>query len=77
VLRLADGLDRGHSSAIERVKVRWLDRAVRITLVPRRASDPLRLESWGGARKAGLLEAVAGLPIEVVAPNGAVVRADD
>ncbi len=77
LLRLADGLDRGHSSAIERVKVRWLDRAVRITLVPRRASDPLRLESWGGARKAGLLEEVAGLPIEVVAPNGAVVRADD
>ncbi|MEY4608491.1 MAG: exopolyphosphatase, partial [Gemmatimonadota bacterium] len=75
--RLADGFDRGHSGAVERVKVRWLDRAARLTLVPRRASDPLRLEAWGGARKAALLSEVAGLPLEVVAPNGVVIHADD
>jgi hypothetical protein len=35
------------------------------------------LEAWGGARKAALLEAAAGAPIEVVAPSGAVLRTDD
>ena len=61
----------------EYLEERYRDRAIRITLVPRRASDPLRLEAWGGARKAALLGEVAGVPIEVVAPNGAVLRADD
>ena len=55
------------------MKVRWLERAVRLTPVPRRASDPMRLELWGAARKAGLLADVAGLPVEVVGPDGAVV----
>ncbi|MFM8567021.1 MAG: HD domain-containing protein [Gemmatimonadota bacterium] len=76
LLRIADGLDRGHAGAVERVKVRWLERALRITPVPRRGSDPLRLEVWGTARKSGLLSAVAGLPVELVAPDGAVLRDD-
>jgi exopolyphosphatase / guanosine-5'-triphosphate,3'-diphosphate pyrophosphatase len=74
ILRVADGFDRGHASAVERVKVRWLERAVRLSPVPRRANDPMRLELWGAARKASLLEEVAGLPIEVVAPDGTVVQ---
>ncbi|MBX7118943.1 MAG: Ppx/GppA family phosphatase [Gemmatimonadaceae bacterium] len=74
LLRVADGFDRGHASAVERVKVRWLERAIRITPVPRRANDPMRLELWGAARKAQLLEAVAGLPVEIVAPDGQVVQ---
>lgn len=76
LLRIADGLDRGHAGAVERVKVRWLDRALRLTPIPRRASDPLRLEVWGAARKSGLLAEVAGVPVEVVGPDGAAVRAD-
>ncbi len=74
LLRVADGLDRGHAGAVERVKVRWLDRALRLTPVPRRASDPLRLELWGASRKAGLLAAVAGVPVEIVAPDGTVIQ---
>jgi exopolyphosphatase/guanosine-5'-triphosphate,3'-diphosphate pyrophosphatase len=72
LLRVADGLDRGHVSAVERVKVRWVERAIRITPVARRATAPLRLELWGAGRKAGLLADVAGVPVEVVGPAGEV-----
>ncbi|HET8770781.1 MAG TPA: Ppx/GppA phosphatase family protein [Gemmatimonadaceae bacterium] len=72
ILRVADGLDRGHADAVERVKVRWLERCIRITPVPRRASTSLRLELWGAHRKAGLLAEVAGVPVEVVGPDGVV-----
>lgn len=76
ILRLADGLDRGHVSAVDRVKVRWLERAIRVTPVPRRANAPLRLELWGGSRKSGLLAAVAGVPVELVGPSGEVFSPD-
>ena len=72
ILRLADGLDRGHVSAVERVKVRWLERAIRVTPVPKRATSPLRLELWGGSRKSGLLAEMAGIPVEIVGPTGEV-----
>jgi exopolyphosphatase/guanosine-5'-triphosphate,3'-diphosphate pyrophosphatase len=72
LLRVADGLDRGHVRAVERVKVRWMERAIRITPVPRRANAPLRLELWGASRKAGLLADVAGVPVEIVGPDGTV-----
>jgi len=76
ILRLADGLDRGHIGAVERVKVRWLERAIRVTPVPKRASAPLRLELWGGSRKSGLLAEVAGMPVEIIGPSGEVFTAD-
>jgi len=73
LLRVADGFDRGHASAVEKVKVRWLERAIRLSPAPQRANDPMRLELWGAARKAALLAEVAGVPVEVVAPDGTVV----
>jgi exopolyphosphatase/guanosine-5'-triphosphate,3'-diphosphate pyrophosphatase len=73
ILRVADGFDRGHASAVERVKVRWLERAVRITAVPRRANDAMRLDLWGASRKSALLAELAGVPVEVVGPDGAVL----
>jgi len=76
ILRVADGLDRGHVSAVERVKVRWIERAIRITPVPRNASRTIRLELWGASRKSSLLEEVAGVPVEIVSPDGRVVGAD-
>ncbi|MBA3853753.1 MAG: Ppx/GppA family phosphatase [Gemmatimonas sp.] len=77
ILRVADGFDRGHVRAVDRIKVRWLERAIRITPVARRANAPLRLELWGASRKSGLLADVAGLPVEIVGPDGAVYLADD
>lgn len=76
ILRLADGLDRGHVSAVDRVKVRWMPRAIRVTPVPKRANAHLRLELWGGSRKSGLLAEMAGTPVEVVGPGGDVFTAD-
>lgn len=73
ILRVADGLDRGHASAVSRVKVRWGERALRITpsAAPKRN---LRLELWGASRKAQLLAKVAGVPVEVIGPDGKPVR---
>jgi exopolyphosphatase/guanosine-5'-triphosphate,3'-diphosphate pyrophosphatase len=73
ILRVADGFDRGHVSAIDRIKVRWMERALRLTPVPRRSSNSLRLELWGADRKSGLLAELAGVPVEVVSPAGDVV----
>jgi exopolyphosphatase/guanosine-5'-triphosphate,3'-diphosphate pyrophosphatase len=72
ILRLADGLDRGHAGAVRQVKVRWLKRAVRVTLLPHTRATSLRLEVWGASRKAGLLEKLAKRSVELVAPDGSV-----
>ena len=76
ILRLADGLDRGHAGAVRQVKVRWLKRALRVTLVPHPRASSVRLEVWGGSRKAGLLEKVVGRAVELVAPDGTVLTAN-
>jgi hypothetical protein len=70
---VADGFDRGHIGAVDRVKVRWLDRALRLTPVANRRAQSLRLDLWGASRKSTLLEKVAGVPVEIVAPDGTVV----
>lgn len=77
LLRIADGLDRGHVGAVATVRVRWLRRAVRITVVPRRGAEVARLEIWGAHRKSPLLARVAGRPVEIVAPDGAVLSSED
>ncbi|MBI3790470.1 MAG: Ppx/GppA family phosphatase [Gemmatimonadetes bacterium] len=73
ILRLADGLDRGHVGGVADVKVRWLQRAIRIhpTPIPKAV---LRLELWGAARKSALLADVAGVPVEVVGADGKPVE---
>jgi exopolyphosphatase/guanosine-5'-triphosphate,3'-diphosphate pyrophosphatase len=77
ILRVADGFDRGHSSAVAEVKTRWMERALRLSPVPARNSDNLRLELWGASRKSNLLSEVAGVPVEIVAPDGTVTTYDD
>jgi exopolyphosphatase/guanosine-5'-triphosphate,3'-diphosphate pyrophosphatase len=69
ILRLADGLDRGHISAVDRIKVRWMHDRIRLTPIPRNIHQPMRLEIWGASRKARLLEKVAGAPVEIVQPR--------
>jgi exopolyphosphatase/guanosine-5'-triphosphate,3'-diphosphate pyrophosphatase len=66
ILRVAEGLDRGHGQRIA---------GVQVTLTPRRAvietdgPGPPDLELWGARRKKGLLERLLGQPVEVV-PRG-------
>ncbi len=70
ILRVADGLDRGHIGAVQRVRVRWGPRTVRVTAFARRGSSDLRLELWGASRKARLLADLAGMPVELAGPDG-------
>ena len=77
ILRVADGFDRGHVGAVDLIRVRWLDRALRITPIPTSKARTLRLELWGAARKAQLLEQVVKIPVEVVGPGGKPVLPDD
>ena len=77
ILRVADGFDRGHVGAVDKLKVRWLDRALRITptMVPKAKS--LRLELWGASRKSDLLAKLIGVPVEIVGIDGKVVQASE
>jgi exopolyphosphatase/guanosine-5'-triphosphate,3'-diphosphate pyrophosphatase len=77
ILRVADGFDRGHANAVAEIKVRWMERALRLTAVPARQSHNLRLELWGAARKSKLLSEVAGVTVEIVAPDGSVTTYED
>ncbi len=77
LLRVADGFDRGHASAVAEIKVRWVERALRITAVPAHHVYNLRLDLWGASRKSNLLAEVAGVPVEIVAPDGSVTTYQD
>jgi exopolyphosphatase / guanosine-5'-triphosphate,3'-diphosphate pyrophosphatase len=77
ILRVADGFDRGHVSAVADLKTRWMQRAIRITPVPATAKTSMRLEMWGANRKSELLEKVTGVPIEIVAPDGEILSSSE
>lgn len=77
LLRVADGFDRGHVGSVAQVKVRWLERAVRLTAVPDGRAHSVRLELWGASRKSGLLARLAQRPVEIVGPDGKVFAAND
>jgi exopolyphosphatase/guanosine-5'-triphosphate,3'-diphosphate pyrophosphatase len=76
LLRVADGLDRGHVGAVGEVRVRWLKRAIRITPKAAKGAGVVRLEIWGAHRKSQPLAELAGVPVEVVAEDGAVLSSD-
>ncbi|HXT18626.1 MAG TPA: Ppx/GppA phosphatase family protein [Gemmatimonadaceae bacterium] len=76
MLRVADGFDRGHVSAVKGLKVRWMQRALRVTPMPAHARASMRLEMWGANRKSALLADVIGAPVEIVAPDGAVLSSE-
>jgi exopolyphosphatase/guanosine-5'-triphosphate,3'-diphosphate pyrophosphatase len=70
LLRVADGLDRGHVAAVEALRIRTLPAKLLIDVVPRLATTDLKLELWGATRKADLLEKL--LEKEVVVRAAAV-----
>lgn len=75
ILRVADGFDRGHVGAVDKLKVRWLGRALRITPTAIPKAKSLRLELWGASRKSDLLEKLIGVPVEIIGLDGKVVQA--
>ncbi|MDQ8155605.1 MAG: Ppx/GppA phosphatase family protein, partial [Gemmatimonadota bacterium] len=56
ILRVADGFDRGHAAAVDKLRVRWMRRALRISAHAGERQAPMRLELWGANRKKELLE---------------------
>ena len=52
---MADGLDRGHSAAVETVTAKLGDHALVLTVTPATPKTDLGLECWGASRKADVL----------------------
>jgi exopolyphosphatase/guanosine-5'-triphosphate,3'-diphosphate pyrophosphatase len=64
LLRVADGLDRGHQGAVRGIDIEVDDDRVRVQVRARRR--PAELEWWGAERKRALLEARLGRRLELV-----------
>ncbi len=55
LLRVANGLDRGHTSAVESVSTELTDDALHIRIAPRLIGADLDLECWGASGNADVL----------------------
>ncbi|MBA4370731.1 MAG: hypothetical protein C0418_04025 [Coriobacteriaceae bacterium] len=64
LVRIADGLDRGHDAVVRELSAET-DHA-RLTITARCSGDP-ELALWGAERKTDLLEAVSGLAVHILA----------
>jgi exopolyphosphatase / guanosine-5'-triphosphate,3'-diphosphate pyrophosphatase len=76
LLRVADGLDRGHSGAVRALRIRKVGSVLRLTPEAESEQQPVRLEAWGAHRKSALLADVLGMPIEIVAPDGSMLSSN-
>lgn len=63
LLRLADGLDRGHRSAVQDVDVRV--RPSKVMVWADSVLDDIEIELWAANRKKKLLEQVCGRPVSI------------
>ncbi|MGH7518307.1 MAG: Ppx/GppA phosphatase family protein [Gemmatimonadales bacterium] len=70
LLRVADGLDRGHTASVERVTVALTPEQVRIQVAPRVIDADLSLECWGAGRKADVLAKVLDREVAIDAGVG-------
>jgi exopolyphosphatase/guanosine-5'-triphosphate,3'-diphosphate pyrophosphatase len=66
LLRVADGLDRGHTAAVEGLEVELDDGRVRLLLA---STADMDLEVWGARRKRELFERVFDRRLDVVAAD--------
>ncbi len=71
ILRVADGLDRGHVGAVRGLKTSLDQKRLVITASPARKSADIGLECWSAGSKADVLGKVLGVEVEVV-EEGAV-----
>ena len=65
LLRVADGLDRGHTSAVEGISTAMRDDQLTITVAPRFSGADLSLECWSATRKADVLEKQLGRDVVI------------
>jgi exopolyphosphatase/guanosine-5'-triphosphate,3'-diphosphate pyrophosphatase len=67
LLRVADGLDRGHTASVERVTVNLLPERIQIVVAPRATGADLSLECWGAERKGDVLAKMLHREVRVAA----------
>lgn len=65
LLQIADGLDRGYTSVVEKVRLRLTADRLLISLVPATPGADLSLERWGAQRRVGLLAKLLGRDLRV------------
>jgi exopolyphosphatase / guanosine-5'-triphosphate,3'-diphosphate pyrophosphatase len=66
LLRVADGLDRGHTAVVDTVQSELTDERLTIRVAPRLANADISLELWGATRKGDVLARLLGREVEVV-----------
>ena len=71
VLRVADGLDRGHTAAVDQLHIALDPDRCTIAIAPRLHGADLGLEIWGGSRKTALLAKLLGRDVTIIAPDHA------
>jgi exopolyphosphatase/guanosine-5'-triphosphate,3'-diphosphate pyrophosphatase len=69
LLRVADGLDRGHTAVVERVAAELDDERLLLTAVPRFAGADVSLEVWGAERKTDVLAKALGRAVVLRTPG--------
>ena len=69
LLRVADGLDRGHTSAVETIRTRLMSDKLIVSVAPRLARADLGLEVWAADRKSDVLAKVLKREVVVKAVN--------
>ena len=69
ILRVADGLDRGHSAAVETVTAKLGADALVLTVAPGSPQTDLGLECWGASRKADVMAKLLQRDVVVTLAN--------
>lgn len=64
ILRIADGLDRSHASAVDHLKVRIIDGHLNLTAFCNRKHNP-SMEQWGAERNQELFEKTFNVKVKV------------
>ncbi len=65
MLRIAEGLDRGHTAIVEKVAIELCPTRLTIKVVPRYAGADLALECWGAQEQADVLARVMAREVVV------------
>jgi exopolyphosphatase/guanosine-5'-triphosphate,3'-diphosphate pyrophosphatase len=65
LLRVADGLDRGHTAVVDQLSAELTRKRLVLRIAPRRAGANMALEGWAARRKADVLQKVLGRKITI------------
>ena len=74
LLRVADGLDRGHTAVVDQVSAELSRKKLVLRITPGRAGANMALEGWAARRKADVLQKVLGRKITITASLAPAVK---